>query len=452
MSRSLISKIRQVEPDEFEHLVADLWGQMGYQTKVTQQSQDNGIDVRATHPLGETVLIQAKRYGSNSRVGVREIREYAGLYAQEDSINEVWVVTTGGFTSQAEKVADEANVELVGSNRLTDLINQHEKDKLINSYYPGSGAEDTEEKSSISDNSVVTQSDTVSNANSSKNNLAGRDLSQTDLSGADLSGRDLSGRDLSGRDLSGRDLSGADLSHTDFSGTDLSDANLSGANLRGTNLSEARLSGADLSGRDLSQTDLLGADLSDANLSNTVISDNTNLSEARLLGANLSSAYLSETDLSGADLRGTTFSGADLSETDLRGATLRGAVLSGADLSDANFHRADLTNATLPDGESKIDKQTQVRNSTNTKPKFVRFLETRDAQALEEYMENPDKRGLPPLSTVERVIFGLGPVLIYLYMITQYGFFTGTLTAVILIILLMTVIELSIKYIIKYYN
>jgi len=105
MSRSLISKLRQVEPDGFEHLVTDLWEQMWYQTKVTQQSQDKGIDVRATHPLGETVLIQAKQYGSNSVVGGREIREYAALYAQENSINEVWVVRTSGFTSQARKTS-----------------------------------------------------------------------------------------------------------------------------------------------------------------------------------------------------------------------------------------------------------------------------------------------------------------------------------------------------------
>lgn len=80
MTNVLLSKLREIDPTEFEYLIADLWEQMGYQTEVSQQSRDKGIDVRATNQLGEKHLIQVKRHGPNTKVTQKEIQQSGSLY------------------------------------------------------------------------------------------------------------------------------------------------------------------------------------------------------------------------------------------------------------------------------------------------------------------------------------------------------------------------------------
>jgi restriction system protein len=57
--------LMDLNPFEFENLVSNLFGQMGFQTKLTRSSRDGGIDAVAFDPrpiLGGKVVIQAKRY------------------------------------------------------------------------------------------------------------------------------------------------------------------------------------------------------------------------------------------------------------------------------------------------------------------------------------------------------------------------------------------------------
>ena len=117
-----------VDPYDFEHLVADLWEALGYQTAVTQSSQDLGVDVvaRQVTPVEQTVVIQAKRYGPNTKVGREEIQQYASLHRQERDADLVVVVTTGECTGPAEEAAEDLNVKLVNGDRLAELIEEYE--------------------------------------------------------------------------------------------------------------------------------------------------------------------------------------------------------------------------------------------------------------------------------------------------------------------------------------
>ena len=117
-----------VDPYDFEHLVADLWEALGYQTAVTQSSQDLGVDVvaRQVTPVEQTVVIQAKRYGPNTKVGREEIQQYASLHRQERDADLVVVVTTGEFTGPAEEAAEDLNVKLVDGGRLAELIEEYD--------------------------------------------------------------------------------------------------------------------------------------------------------------------------------------------------------------------------------------------------------------------------------------------------------------------------------------
>jgi len=124
MANDALSKLQEMDDYEFEHLIANLWEEMGYQTEVSQQSQDKGVDVRAINQQGEKHLIQAKRHGPGSKVSQPKIQQYGSLYRQENNVDKVYVVTTNEFTPQAKEIADKIGVKLVNGKGLIGLINR----------------------------------------------------------------------------------------------------------------------------------------------------------------------------------------------------------------------------------------------------------------------------------------------------------------------------------------
>ncbi|MEF8843404.1 MAG: restriction endonuclease, partial [Haloarculaceae archaeon] len=119
-TRSEVSRrLQHIDPIEFEHVVADLWDRIGWETRVVGEPGDRGIDVIATR--GEqTQLIQAKRYGPTTTVGSPEVQQYAALQLQEDDVDQVTIVTTGEFSAQAEEMAPDLDVILVDGEAVTD--------------------------------------------------------------------------------------------------------------------------------------------------------------------------------------------------------------------------------------------------------------------------------------------------------------------------------------------
>ena len=128
--------LQQMDDYAFEHFVADLWARQGWDTEVEQQSTDAGVDVRATKqsPYQRKILIQAKRYSDTNRVGGPEVQQYAALHQQEDNVDEVLVVTTGGLTSAAHRRADDLNVKLIGGDDLVDLVDSLDALDIVNQY------------------------------------------------------------------------------------------------------------------------------------------------------------------------------------------------------------------------------------------------------------------------------------------------------------------------------
>lgn len=117
-------QLQQMDPYEFEELVAEIWELQGYQTTVRKGSGDRGIDVEATKqtPAPQKVLIQAKRYADSNKIGVNEVRNYATLYQQVPDADTIVVVTTSSFTSEAERLADDLNVKLVAGDQISQLV------------------------------------------------------------------------------------------------------------------------------------------------------------------------------------------------------------------------------------------------------------------------------------------------------------------------------------------
>ena len=117
-----LDHLKEIDPYEFEEFVAKVWNGMGYETKVTQGAQDRGIDVVAekAEPYNKKKLIQAKRKGDGNKVSAPTVRKCSGLKHDND-VDEVLVVTTTSFTSQAHEEADKYNVKLIDGKKLLQL-------------------------------------------------------------------------------------------------------------------------------------------------------------------------------------------------------------------------------------------------------------------------------------------------------------------------------------------
>jgi len=117
-----LDHLKEIDPYEFEEFVAKVWDGMGYQTEVTQGAQDRGIDVVAekAEPYNKKKLIQAKRNGDGNKVSAPTVRKCSGL-KHDSGVDEVLVVTTTSFTSQAHEEADKYNVKLIDGKKLLQL-------------------------------------------------------------------------------------------------------------------------------------------------------------------------------------------------------------------------------------------------------------------------------------------------------------------------------------------
>lgn len=116
--------LMELTPTEFEHLVANLFGQMGLDSKLTRSSRDGGVDCVAYDPrpvLGGKVVIQAKRY--RNTVGVSAVRDLFGTMMNEGA-NKGILVATSGYGPDAFDFAKDKPIELIDGGGLLYLLQE----------------------------------------------------------------------------------------------------------------------------------------------------------------------------------------------------------------------------------------------------------------------------------------------------------------------------------------
>lgn len=129
----ILNRLQGMNEYDFEELVAKVWEKRGWDTTVTQGSNDRGIDVIAKKdsPFSQKHLIQAKKYASGNKVGAPEIQQYSSLRHQEADVDAIIVVTTSSFSRQAEQAAKDLNVKLIDGSTLRDIIAEAEAEGLL---------------------------------------------------------------------------------------------------------------------------------------------------------------------------------------------------------------------------------------------------------------------------------------------------------------------------------
>lgn len=154
----VISKLSGMDAYEFEYLIADIWEHRGWQTKVTQGSNDRGIDVIAskTTPFPQKQIIQAKRYSKGNNIGSPEVQQYSSLRQQEDEVDAVIIVTTSTFSPQARELARDLNVKLLDRDGLYLMIQESNAEDILMRYLDFSQIDTSKNGSGNLDSGVPT--------------------------------------------------------------------------------------------------------------------------------------------------------------------------------------------------------------------------------------------------------------------------------------------------------
>lgn len=117
--------LMDLNPIDFESLIANLFQCMGLETKLTQASRDGGVDCVAFDPrpiFGGKVVIQAKRY--KNTVGVSAVRDLFGTMQNEGASKGI-LVTTSGYGKAAFDFANGKPMELLDGGNLLYLLKEH---------------------------------------------------------------------------------------------------------------------------------------------------------------------------------------------------------------------------------------------------------------------------------------------------------------------------------------
>ncbi|MGW1075730.1 restriction endonuclease [Streptomyces sp. NPDC002537] len=127
----------EMDPIEFEGLVAQLFRARGMQAVMTTRSNDGGVDVEALDPdpiSGGRIIVQVKRY--RKTVPPTAVRDLYGT-VQGAGANKGVLVTTSGFGPGSYTFANGKPLTLVSGEELVDLLGRH---GLRGRLGPGPGA------------------------------------------------------------------------------------------------------------------------------------------------------------------------------------------------------------------------------------------------------------------------------------------------------------------------
>lgn len=117
----------KISPRDFEKVVEQVFRDEGFDTRLTQQTRDGGVDIIATKtdPFGESIVfyIECKRYASQNKVNVELIRELFGVM-QADRVNKGYLITTSDFSKDAREFIgkQEKLLTLVDGNKIYEMI------------------------------------------------------------------------------------------------------------------------------------------------------------------------------------------------------------------------------------------------------------------------------------------------------------------------------------------
>ncbi|KAA9005482.1 restriction endonuclease [Paenibacillus spiritus] len=118
------TNLLDMNPFDFEHLVCNLFSEIGLESKLTRSSRDGGVDVIAFDPrpiFGGKYVIQAKRY--RNTVEVAAVRDLYGTMMNENASKGI-LVTTSTYGPDARSFAKDKPIELIDGRVLLHMLEE----------------------------------------------------------------------------------------------------------------------------------------------------------------------------------------------------------------------------------------------------------------------------------------------------------------------------------------
>lgn len=122
-----LDTLRDMDWKEFERLVGEVFRRRGYRIVETGQGgADGGIDLILVRGAAK-IIVQCKQWKTSS-VGAKVVREMYGLMTHHRA-ERVVIVCVGKFTRDAWSFAQGKPIDLVGGQRLLEMILELQNDK-----------------------------------------------------------------------------------------------------------------------------------------------------------------------------------------------------------------------------------------------------------------------------------------------------------------------------------
>lgn len=118
-----LSGLLSLTPSQFEQAVRDILAGLGWKVTVTGGPGDLGADIKGRNHNGESVVVQAKQYDDEARVGAPVVQALIGARTIH-RVARAMLITTATFTAPALRLARSQGIDLVDRDQLVDLAHQ----------------------------------------------------------------------------------------------------------------------------------------------------------------------------------------------------------------------------------------------------------------------------------------------------------------------------------------
>ncbi|MBL7118648.1 restriction endonuclease [Candidatus Bathyarchaeota archaeon] len=115
---------------QFVKLVARMLVQMGFKNiEIEERARDVGVDLTAFRedPFGrqQKYAILCKKYSWYNNVKGRQVQVFCSMVTEVHNADQGIFISTSNFSSRAKEIASRFPVELVGRQRIIELLNQY---------------------------------------------------------------------------------------------------------------------------------------------------------------------------------------------------------------------------------------------------------------------------------------------------------------------------------------
>jgi restriction endonuclease Mrr len=118
-----IDRLRQMDPFEFENLVAELYRKKGYDVYQTPKTGDGGLDATLSKDKIKSAL-ECKKYASSTSVGRPDIQKFESALRFNKAKYGIFV-NLGRFTKDAIEFSEKVGIELIGPDKLLSDLKNH---------------------------------------------------------------------------------------------------------------------------------------------------------------------------------------------------------------------------------------------------------------------------------------------------------------------------------------